>query len=240
MISRFFGPTTSLVIVALAVSNLITSVTQAAGPVYTYVGISYEWTDIKYGVSPKDDVRYNNGTLEGENIDLSIGILSWLHVKGQAFGYLSGTCKNRNTDSSGGQFDADMEGYKVGIGVNLGMDLIGGSDTVDLVLRGNYIDTTIKNLNTSSPSSASDDGWSAEAIIRGQVSDRADVHIGYEYHHLSDIRNRDITLGVNYRVYKGLSVLGRAIVFDDETGFELGLRWQFGDLLFSGRDSIVQ
>jgi len=238
MISRLFGPTTSIVITALVVANLITSVAQAQGPEYTYIGISYEWTDIKYGVSPKGDARYNNGTLEGENIDLSIGILSWLHVQGQMFGYLNGTCKGCNTDNSGGQFDADMEAFKIGIGVNLGMDLIGGSDKVDLVLRGNYIDTTISNLNNASPSSVSDDGWSAEAQIRGQVSERADVFIGYEYQRLSDIKNRDMTIGVNYRFYKGLSVLGRAIVFDNETGFELGIRWQFGNQLFGG-DSIV-
>ncbi len=238
MISRLFRPTTSIVIAALVVANLITSVAQAQGPEYTYIGISYEWTDIKYGVSPKGDARYNNGTLEGENIDLSIGILSWLHVKGQAFGYLNGTCKSCNTNDSGGQFDADMEAFKIGIGVNLGMDLIGGTDKVDLVLRGNYIDTTIKNLNIGSVSSVSDDGWSAEAIIRGQVSDRADVHVGYEYHRLSDIRNRDMTVGIKYRVFDGLSLMGRAIVFDNETGFELGLRWQFGNQLF-GADSIV-
>jgi len=239
MISRLFGLTT---IAAMAVTASLASVALADGPVpeYTYVGISYEWTDVKYGVNPSGDERFNKGTFKGENLEFSLGVLSWLHIQGQAFGYLDGTCDGCNTDQSGNKFNADMQGYKVGVGVNLGADRIGMSEKVDFVLRGNYIDTELSKLNGVSPSTVKDDGWSAEAIIRGQVSERTEVHVGYEYQRLSDIRNRDLTIGMNFRVYKGLALLGRAIVFDNETGFELGLRWYFGDRAFGGRDSIVR
>ena len=240
MILRLFGPTLVTAIATMAVTALFASAAHAAGPEYTYIGISYEWTEVKYGVNPAIDDRFNNGTIEGENIDISLGILSWLHVQGQAFGYLDGICKNCSTDVVAGEtFDSDMQGYKVGVGVNLGWDLIGLSEKIDLVLRGNYIDTEIKDLGTGSPSSVDDNGWSVEAQIRGQISENADAFVGYEYHELSDVDNRDLTLGLNYRVFYGLSVMTRAIIFDTETGFELGLRWQFGDLAF-GRDSIFQ
>ncbi len=237
MISRLSASTTGMVFVALAV--LAASTAQAAGPSYSYIGVSYEWTDVKYGINPKIEDAYNNGTIEGENIDFSIGILSWLHLQGQAFGYMDGTCKNCNTDIGGNPFDADVEGFKVGMGVNLGLDLIGLSEDVDLVIRGNFIDVELSNLNATSPLSIDDDGWSAETMIRGQISDNADVQIGYEYSRLNDTRNRDVTIGLNYRMAKGLSVLARGLIFDSETGFELGVRWQFGDLLFGDGDSII-
>jgi len=232
MILRLFAPNAGFAIAVLAVATVLTSVARADGPDYTYVGISYEWTDVKYGINPRSDNRFNNGTLQGENLDLSLGILSWLHIKSQAFGYLSGTCRKCNTELSGGRTDADMEGYKIGLGVNLGLNLIGLSENADLVLRANYLDAELTNLGNSSPASVSDDGWSAESMIRGQVSDRADVFVGYEYQRLSNVRNRDVTIGLNYRVVKGLSVLGRAIVFGNQSGFELGLRWQFGGPIF--------
>jgi len=240
MILRLFGPTTGITVVALVVSSLVTSVACAAGPGYTYAGISYEWTDVKLGVNPNVDERYNNGTLEVDNIDLSLGILNWLHIQGQAFGYLDGTCKGCNTNPDGSTFDADIKGVKVGMGVNLGFDMIGLSENADLVLRGNYIYAEMENLNVTSPSDISDDGYSVEAMIRGQISDRADVSIGYEYHDMDEVSNSDVTVGINYRVIGGLSVLARGIIFDSESGFELGLRWYFGDLIFNDRDSIVR
>jgi len=239
MISRLFGPATGMTALALVVAILSTSTAWADGPEYTYVGVSYEWTDIKYGVSPKVDDRFNNSTLQGENLDLSLGILSWLHVKGQAFGYLNGTCNKCNTKPDGSTGEADMEGYKIGMGANIGLDRIGLSEMVDFVLRGNFIHTKLSSLGSSSPSSISDDGWSVEGIIRGQISDRADIQVGYEYEDIGPVNNDDVTIGLNYRVYKDLSVLGRGIIFDNETGFELGLRWQFGNRVFDGRDSMV-
>ncbi|MAF84299.1 MAG: hypothetical protein CL797_09370 [Chromatiales bacterium] len=220
------------------VSILVAPVVQANGPEYTYIGISYEWTDVKYGLNPKVDDAFNNGSLEGENIDFSLGLLSWLHINGQAFGFADGKCVNCNTELDGSSSDADVEAIKVGIGVNFSLDKIGLSENADFVIRGNYVDTELSNLNRTSPSTISDNGWSAEGLIRGQISDRADVHVGFEFYDLGSVKNRDVTIGLNYRVWEGISVLARGIIFDSETGFELGLRWQFGNLLFNDRDSI--
>jgi hypothetical protein len=44
-------------------------------------------------------------------------------------------------------------------------------------------------------------------------------------------------VGIGYRVWKGLSLNGNAIVFDDDTGFDLEIRWYFGGL-WDG-DSII-
>lgn len=238
MISRFFGPTKGMAVAAVAVLVLASSAAQAEGPGYSYIGASYEWTDVKYGVNPNADRRFNNGTLQGENIDFSLAITSFAHVFGQAFGYLNGTCEGCSTNTGGGSFDADMEGYKIGIGGNQSLDLIGLSENVDFVIRASFIDVEVSNLSIPG-NEVSGDGWSAEAQIRGQISDRADVHIGFEYHDLDNVKNRDVTIGLNYKVVDGLSVMARGIIFDSESGFELGLRWQFGDLLFGGRDSIV-
>jgi hypothetical protein len=105
-------------------------------------------------------------------------------------------------------------------------------------VRGNFIDTELSNLNIAS-ATISDDGWSGEIMFRGSVSDRADVQIGYEYQDVGNVKNRDVTVGLNYKVFDGLSILARGLMFDSETGLELGLRWQFGDLMM-GRDSIFE
>ena len=225
MISRLFEPTTGIAIAVMAISILATSPTQAEGPGpgYSYAGISYERTDVKYGLNPNVDDRYNSGSLEGENIDISLGLLEWLHVQGQAFGYLSGTCNNCNPDSSGNFFDADVQGYKFGVGFNPAI-----SERADFVVRLNYVDTEVSNLNNASPSRISDNGWSIETLINGQISEQAAVFVGYEYTELSDVSKGNITVGIDYRVFRGLAILGRGIIFDSQTGFEVGLRWYFG------------
>jgi hypothetical protein len=240
MISRLFGPTTGIAILAMLVSSLVTSTAYADGPEYTYIGISYQWTDVKYATNPNVDERYNNGTLEGENIDFSLGILPWLHVAGQAFGYLDGTCKNCNTNVDGSFYDADIKAYKAGIGVNLGLDMIGLNADTDFIIRANYINTKMKTLNVTSPTSIDDNGYSIEGMINSQISDRADVFVGYEYYDMDKTSNSDVTIGLNYRVWKGLSVFSRGIIFDSESGFELGARGFFGGLIFNDRDSIFK
>jgi len=230
MISRLFGPTTGIAVLAMLVSSLVTSIAYADGPEYSYIGISYEWTDVKNGMNVKVDDRYNQGDLTGENFELSIGILDWLHATGEAFGYMDGTCSNCNTNADGSTSDADIESIKAGLGINLGLDMIGLSENADFVLRGNYIYAEVSNLNATSPSNVSDDGWSIETMIWGRISDRADVFVGYEYERMSHVRNRSATIGLNYIMFGSVSAFTRGIIFDSETGFELGVRWQFGQL----------
>ena len=98
---------------------------EGAGPSYTYLGVSYEKTDVKNGIDPSSDARFNNGELEGYNIDASLGILNWLHVAGQ---YFDGDCVPCGTNANGNSFDQGFSTYKVGLGVNFGLDRIGLND----------------------------------------------------------------------------------------------------------------
>jgi len=245
MTSRFLGAGQGLAVVALAASVLISGPVSAAGPGpgYSYIGATYEWTDVKYGVKPSVDERYNNGSIEGYNLEASLGIISWgrklgAHVLAQVF---DGKCMPCGTSNTNVPFDQDFKAYKVGLGGNIGFDLIGLNDRTDLVLRAFYIDTEHKQLNSDSTTfdPLTGDGYELEAVIRSQISPRAEFEVGYAYQALTtnncgladcDTSNRDVTIGLNYRVWSGITLLARGIIFDDDTGFELGARWYFGDL----------
>jgi len=239
MISRYLGARKGFALAVLTASVLSPIPASAEGPGYTYIGASYEWTDSKYGVNPNSDPRYNNGTIEGANIDASIGILSWLHLTGQ---YFTGDCKGCGIGVSNNQpvtFDTDFTGYEVGLGVNLGLDRIGLNDRTDFVLRVNVLNAELDGAQNSGLVKIDDNGWSAEGQIRSQISDKAEVMVGYSYQDLGSVVNRDAMVGLAYRVWGGLALTADANVFDNDTGFSLGIRWYFGDALF-GRDSIVR
>ncbi len=239
MTLRFLGarPGLALAVMAASVFASMAARAEGPGPDYTYLGVSYEWTDVKFGVNPSADERYNNGTMEGYNIDASLGILGWFHVLGQ---YFDGDCTNCGTDLNGELFDQDFEGYKIGAGISIGFDTVGWNDRTDLVLRGYYVDVEQSNLNPDSPPSLSGDGWEAQGVIRSQISPRAEFEVGYAYQDVGTVKNSDVIIGLNYRIGWGFAALAKGIIFDDDTGFELGVRWYFGDLIFGGRDSIVR
>lgn len=234
MISRYLGPRTGSAIAAIVAAALFSAAAWADGPGYTYIGASYEWTDVKYGVNPGVDPNFNFGKFEGANIEASLGILNFMHVAAEAF---SGDCLNCGTDESGGTFDQDFTGYKVGLGFNVGLDLIGLDENTDVVLRGNFIDV---DMDSQTQGSIKDDGWSGEGLVRSQISDRAEVLVGYEYQDVGPISNSDVVVGLAYQVGAGVTLTANAIVFDNDTGFDLGIRWYFGKLIFGDRDSIVR
>jgi len=234
MNSRDLGPGIALAITALMAIALFPAAAWADGPGYTYVGASYEWTDVKYGVNPGVDENFNYGKFEGANIDASLGILGFMHINAQVF---SGDCLGCGTDSSGAEFDQDFTAYKIGLGFNLGLDLIGLDENTDVIFRGNFIDV---DMDSQTQGSITDDGWSLEGVIRSQISEKAEVLVGYEYQDVGPVKNRDLKVGVAYNFWGGITLTGDAIVFDDDTGFSLGVRWYFGRLLFNDRDSIVR
>jgi hypothetical protein len=239
MTSRFFGAALGWAAAALLATVMTSNVARAEGPDpdYTYLGVSYEWTDVKYGAKPSVDERYNNGSMEGYNIDASLGVLGWGHILGQ---YFDGNCAPCGTNPDGTLYDQDIKGYKVGAGINIGFETIGWNDRTDLVLRGYYADIEQTNLNVDSPPSLTGDGWIAEGSIRSQLTPKAEFEVGYAYQDVGTVKNRDLIVGLNYRLFGGLAILAKGIIFDDDTGFELGVRWYFGDLIFGGRDSIVR
>ena len=233
MTSRFLGAGQGLAVVAVAASVLASGPVSAEGsgpgPGYSYIGASYEWTDVKYGVKPSVDERYNNGSVEGVNLEASLGIISWgrklgAHVLGQ---YFDGTCEPCGTGNTDVPFDQDFKGYKVGLGGNIGFDLIGLNDRTDLVLRAYYLDMEQSKLNSDSTGSdpLTGDGYELQALIRSQISPKTEFEVGYSYQALTtsncglaecDSSNRDLTIGLNYRIAFGVTLLGRGIIFDDE------------------------
>lgn len=228
MSSRNSSSWKAQVVTATLSALVLPTVSHSADAVrYSYLGASYEWTDVKYGVDPSEDPNFNQGSIEGFNLDASLALLRWLHIAGQ---YFDGDCKDCGTTDSGSRFDLDFSGYKVGAGVNLGLGLIGLKENTDLILRASLIEAELGNFD--------DDGYSAEAMLRAQVSDRAEVMIGIEYQDLDDPSNTSIVAGVAYEVLAGLTLTGNAVVFDNDAGLSLGLRWYFGDLVFGDRDSI--
>jgi hypothetical protein len=243
MISRDLGAGKWLIRAVLTATALFSTAGWADGPGYTYMGASYEWTDVKYGVDPNGDPNFNNGGIEGVNLDLSIGILSWFHLTGQ---YFTGDCTGCSTFSQNSQptnVDLDFEGYKLGIGFNINLNK---KETTDFVIRVNYIDVDLDTPASPPtfppPGGVTGDGYSILGQIRSQISEKADVMVGYEYTQVDytgsqSVKNRDMLVGIGYRVWKGLSLNGNAIVFDDDTGFDLGIRWYFGGL-WDG-DSII-
>ncbi len=205
----------------------------ADAPRYSYAGASFEWTDVKYGVGTKNEVL-NNGNIEGPNIEGSLALTDYLHLAGQ---YFDGDCQNclGFTDSSGQfvQRDLDFSGFKVGVGLNPSLPFLGDGNT-DLMLRLNYVDTELE----SSVAKVSSEGWSGEAMLRAQLSERAEIVTGVEYFDLDDTTT-NIVLGLGYELAGGLTLTARGILFNNETGLDLGLRWYFGERLFGGRDSVI-
>jgi len=239
MILRFLGAKQGLAVAALTASALASTAVRAdgPGPAYTYLGASYEWTDVKYGVNPSGDERYNNGTMEGYNIDAALGITPYFHILGQ---YFDGDCTPCGTNSNGSPYDQGFKGYEVGAGFAIGFDKIGWNDRTDLVLRGYYVDVEQSNLNPGSPPTLSGDGWEGKIMILSQISPRAEFEVGYAYQDVGTVKNSDVLIGLNYRVGAGFALLAKGIIFDDDTGFQLGVRWYFGDLIFGDRDTIVR
>ena len=79
-------------------------------------------------------------------------------------------------------------------------------------------------------------GPEVEGLIRGSLSEQIELEAGYRYTDLSDsdIDNRDAIIGLAYLFNDQLTLRVRGVVFDDDTGIELGVRFNFASLL--GRD----
>jgi hypothetical protein len=222
MISRFVAMK-SFIALVLA-SLLLPAAAWADGPRYTYVGASYEWTDSKFGVDPSDDANFNDGSIAGVSIEGSLGILSWLHIAGE---YFTGDCVDCASTGAGGTSDVDFDGYQAGIGFNYAIN-----DKVDIILRGYYVDVDLSDIIG--------DGWASEVEFRSQFSDRVELQAGFAYQDLDTVQNSDFNVGLLYQVWDGVSLTARGTVAASDVGFDLGVRWYFGDLLFGDRDSIVR
>jgi hypothetical protein len=125
----------------------------------------------------------------------------------------------------------------VGAGVSFAL-----AEAVDLVGRAMYADTEVDLPDASGNLAAVDgDGYVLQALVRGMVGERVEIEAGYRYTDIDDsassgISNNDILLGLTYSITPQIAVRARGIVFDDDSGLEIGARWYFGKLY--GRDFI--
>ncbi|MCL4721274.1 MAG: outer membrane beta-barrel protein [Gammaproteobacteria bacterium] len=194
------------------------------GPRYTYLDLGYQWADVNYAVK-QDGARH-----EGFKLNGSVGLTRWgdfgLHLFGE---YFDGELTGAAGPCSG---DRDSTGYAAGLGLNWKV-----RETVDLVGRAGYVNAELEVPDESCTlQDVDDDGYLLEGLVRSELSDKVEIEAGVRYSDLTDIANTDVFLGLGYHVTDYLTLRGRAMVFDDDTGFELGARFYFGR--FIGRDSL--
>ena len=125
--------------------------------------------------------------------------------------------------------DRDFEGFKIGGGLNYALGII-GLPQADLILRAHYIEVDLDGVDD-------EDGYTFDTLLRAQVSEKAEIWVGTEYQDLDEVENIDVVIGLGYEVWNGLTLTGSGIVFNNASGFDIGLRWYFGDALLD-RDSL--
>lgn len=204
---------------------------------YTYFDAGYNWTDVKYAV------KQDGGQHEGIQLNGSIGLVDFgpvgVHLFGEFFdGDFTGTkatCDGGEGGSVTFSGDRSSQSLAGGLGINYTI-----ADKTDFVLRGAYVDISKFETpnNLCQLVSGDDTGYFAEAMVRSQLSENVEIEAGFRYSDLSDsnISNNDVLLGIGYHLTDYLTLRVRGVVFDNETGFEIGARIYFGDFL--GRDTL--
>lgn len=241
MASRLLGTSAAqavLALVGLALGSAAIAADEPAvkTPRYSYIAFNYESTETKEGVDPSDDINFNNGDFTLFTVQGSLGITDWFHLHGEYFDGDCNSCESVTFETDPGPppitatniSNRDFDGYKIGGGINYALGRIGLEQT-DIILRLHYLDVSLDNVD--------EDGYSFDTLLRSQISDRAEVWAGTEYQDLDDIENIDIVIGVGYELWNGLTLTGSGIIFNNESGFDIGLRWYFGERLL-GRDSL--
>ncbi|MEZ5564883.1 MAG: hypothetical protein R3F24_04915 [Gammaproteobacteria bacterium] len=227
----------ALPLVALAWISSSVAADADGGPRYTYFDAGYQWADVNYAV------KQDGGKHEGIKLNGSLGLANFgdfgVHVFGEFFdGDFSGvstTCGGSGSGSVTISGDRDSQSLAGGLGLSYAI-----ADKTHLVARAAYVDISDFQVPDSSCQlvKADDHGYFAEGLVRSELSENVEIEAGVRYSDLSDsdISNTDIVLGIGYHVTDYLTLRARGIVFDDDTGIELGARLYFGNFL--GRDSL--
>jgi opacity protein-like surface antigen len=194
----------------------------AEGPQYTYVDAGYQWMDTN------NAVRLDSGQHEGIKLNASLGLAEFGSFGVHLFGeYFDGDYKG----AEGGCGDRDSQSYVAGIGARYRL-----TPTTHLVANVGYADVEMDVADSDClKTSVSDDGYAVEGLIRSSLSEQVEIEAGYRYTELSDsdIDNRDAIIGLGYLFNDQLTLRVRGVVFDDDTGIELGVRYSFASLLGS-------
>ena len=225
----------SMVAGALVTGTLVAGGTAAAataeesgGPRYSYFDAGYQWTDVNYAV------KQQGGQHAGFKLNGSVSLVNIGPVGVHMFGeFFDGNFTGAKT--SCGNVDRNSQSIAGGLGLNYAV-----RETTDLVVRGAYVDISEFQVpnNTCDLVSTSDHGYFAEALVRSELSENVEVEAGVRYSELKDsnIGNTDVILGLGYHVTNYLTLRARGLVFDNDTGIEIGARLYFGS--FIGRDTL--
>lgn len=209
----------------------------SGGPRYSYFDAGYQWTDVNYAV------KQEGGQHEGIKLNGSINLAEFdrvgIHLFGEFFdGDFSGvrtTCDGGEGGSTSFTGSRNSQSIAGGLGASYAI-----SESTDIVGRLAYVDITDFETpnNLCQLVSGDDSGYFAETMIRSQMSENVEIEAGIRYSDLSDsgIDNTDVLLGLGYHVTDYLTIRARGVVFDDDTGIEIGARLYFGSFL--GRDTI--
>jgi opacity protein-like surface antigen len=197
----------------------------AEGPQYTYFDAGYQWIDTN------NAVRMDSGQHEGVKLNGSLGLAEFGSVGVHLFAeYFDGDY----IGSADGCGDRDSQSYVAGLGAHYRL-----TPSTHVVANVGYVDNemdVVYDGDTCAKTSVSDDGYEVEGLIRSSLSEQIELEAGYRYTDLSDsdIDNRDAIIGLSYLFNDRLTMRVRGVVFDDDTGIELGVRFNFASLL--GRD----
>ena len=240
MASRFSWTRTAQAVLALVGTAFgMAAAAEDETPRYSYIAFNYEETETKEGVDPSDSKEFNFGDFKLITLQGSLGITDWLHLSGE---YFTGDCSacesvTRVTDTGPPEVtannisDRDYEGFKIGGGINYQLSRI-GLPQADLIFRLHYLEVDLDGVDD-------DDGYTFDSLLRAQVSDKAEIWVGTEYQELSDVENIDVVIGMGYELWKGLTLTGSGIVFNNASGFDIGVRWYFGESLLDGDSCLL-
>ena len=188
---------------------------EAPGPRYTYLGAGYEWQDSKCGVTTQQRI-------EGYNVEASLGLFDFLHVLGE---YSDGDT-DFDDARTGAQKELDFKCYKIGAGLSYGI-----TDSVDIVLRGYYVDVELDNPRASG--TRDEDGFEPELLARIMASEKTEVYVGMTYTDLGDdLTDTQVRLGLVHNLTPLIALRFGGTGFDDDTGFDAGIRIYLGDSIF--------
>jgi opacity protein-like surface antigen len=200
---------------------------RAEGPQYTYFDAGYQWMDTN------NAVRMDSGQHEGIKLNASLGLVEFgstgLHLFTEYF-------NGDYVGSADGCGDRDSESWVAGLGGHYRV-----TPTTHLVVNVGYVDVdgdVVTDSITCAKTGVSDEGYEVEGLVRSNLSEQIELEVGYRYTDLddSDIDNRDAIIGLGYLFNEQLTLRVRGVVFDDDTGIELGVRYNFASLL--GRDQV--
>jgi Outer membrane protein beta-barrel domain len=209
----------------------------SGGPRYSHFDAGYQWVDSLYGV------KQEGGQHEGYKLTGSVGLTEigrvGLHVFGEYFdGDFSGvrtTCDGGEGGSADFTGDRDSQALAGGLGASIGI-----AEATDVVVRLAYVDITEFETpnNLCQLVSGDDNGYFGEVMVRSMMSENVELEAGFRYSDLdeSNVSDSEVLLGLGYHLTDYLTIRARGIVFDDDTGIEIGARLYFGNFL--GRDTV--